>query len=255
MVQPVGATIDFFRLAGRDIVEKKFHRITLGETLFHHRAFSAALFVGSLNVGQTIRTAFKKSVRPVRALGDGAAEQCFVGVDRRHGLAARQREDFAGGLRLRVGRADDVVGGAVFNFIQDVINLSGLVADHDDVNAPLDDFFNFTCLEIDHRDSTWRGEDHSLSVGREWIHVEIEALAARLGRKLHDTVAGIGVNPFGGLPGVRRPRAGRNQANSGQCDDSQWVKTKCDFHDLFTSHRRGSRRGLRQIGLTARSRS
>ncbi len=99
-------------------------------------------------------------------------------------------------LVFGIGRADHAVGRAVRADGFDVINLPGLVADHDDVGAALDDFFDGVRLEIDHRNAAGRGDDHALAVGRERVQIEIKALAARLGGKLHDAMAGVGINPL-----------------------------------------------------------
>jgi stress response protein SCP2 len=53
----------------------------------------------------------------------------------------------------------------------------------------LDDLFHRVRLEVDHRNAAGRGDDHFFAVRRERVQVEIKALAARLGGKLHDAMA------------------------------------------------------------------
>ena len=66
-----------------------------GEALLHHLAFFAAIGVGRLDIVPPVRAAVKKiPVRPpVIAIGNGAGEQGFIGVDRGDLLAARQCDD------------------------------------------------------------------------------------------------------------------------------------------------------------------
>jgi len=207
-------------LAGREVVEKKRRRVMFGEAVFHHVAFFVPVNVLALDVRQVVRDGGRSFAVRLGVLGDRAGEQSFVRVDRRDGLAARERENFADGFRLRVGRADDAVGDAVFDFSLVVINLPGLAPDHDDADAPPDDFFDGVRLKIHHGNSIRRGDDHALAVGRERVQIEIKALAARLGRKLHDAVAGVGVNPF-----VRALRGGSRFA-SGQKKPEQQRRRK-----------------------------
>ena len=96
-----------------------------------------------------IRAAIEKIIRaPVVALSERAAEQRFICVDGGNFLSAFELQNALHRFRVRVNRADVLIGHAVFNFGFAKINFSRFVSDHDDMDAAFDDFFHGARLQI-----------------------------------------------------------------------------------------------------------
>jgi len=114
----------------------------------------------------------------------------------------RSSLDFVDGFGGGIDRAHPAIGCAVFHFDCGVINFSGFVSNHDDVQAAVDDFFDVVRLQIDERNAARRGDHHFFAIGSEGIQIEIETFAVGFAGKLHDAMAGVGIDPFGGRVGL-----------------------------------------------------
>ena len=143
MVQPVGAAIDFFHFPCVDVVEKELHRITSREALFHHLLLLPALNFLVTDIGQPIWTTAKIVVSsPISAFCDRASQKSLVAVHGRNFHPTRQLHDFARRLCIRIDGANDAARLSVFSLHRDVVDFTGLMADHDDVEASGSDSFD-----------------------------------------------------------------------------------------------------------------
>ena len=185
------------------------------ETFLNLAGFVAALRIRRPDIRPRVGTAV--GICPVvgggRVEGDGAGQEGFIRIHGGHILSARQFGDHLDFLGDGVNGHDRAVR-PVRGGVKDA---PGLVSHHDDARPAAHHRLQNAGLEVDQGNAVRGGDHHPPPIGRKGVQVEIQALAARIGGKLNDPVAGVRVNPRRQLGRLRRGDAtGEQQAEDGQ---------------------------------------
>jgi hypothetical protein len=204
MIQPVGRMEELLHLAGLEIDGDHRHRNARGQAPRHHVDLVRIVVPGRAGSaragtrwpgGRQPRRQFRAAV----ALADRSGHQRLIGVD---------GGDTA--MRRQLGQQPRLPGGGVQGVDGSVLRVkdrAGLPADWMTREvAPLVDMLDLPGRQRHQVDAVRGGHEQLGAVRGVTILGEIEAGAARLGRKLHDPVAGVGIDPRAGKL-VGRPRA------------------------------------------------